>query len=158
MQLAQTVQAFQHVIFWKMSHLAEAAKLHEFTVVFHWTPKSRASKADTAHPCVESSAILTSTHLWGMLCSVFGRKSQMGHAWRPKQRSCVEWGNYGTLRLEHKLKPSNTTELANPPPTCSQNNHLPSGSSASRVCGTSQKCQIMDVFDHSPNQNHMLGV
>lgn len=58
MQLAQTVQAFQHVILWKMSHLAEAAKLHEFIVVFHWTPKSRASKDATAHVTTLLCAVL----------------------------------------------------------------------------------------------------
>lgn len=167
MQLAQTVQAFQHVILWKMSHLAEAAKLHEFIVVFHWTPKSRASKADTAHVTMLLCGVICYPDKHkplGDAVQFFWQKMLNGtHLEAKAVGLCGARGTMACSGPGDKLQPSNAIDLQlqllkGCTPRLLPNNNLPFGSGAFRVCRTSQKCQITDVVKHSQNQSYVLGV
>lgn len=122
MQLAQTVQAFQHVILWKMSHLAEAAKLREFIVVFHWTPKPRASQADTARVTTLSCGVICHPDqhkpLGGCWAIFFGKKKAKYESLRPKQwEQCGARGNRGMLRPWGQTAAQQGTWFANPTST-----------------------------------------
>lgn len=106
--------------------------------------------------CVQSSAILTSTELWGdaVQCQV-GHKAKAGQL-------CGAGGGRGMLRPWDKLHPSKAMDLQtlllkDCTPRLLPNNDLPLGSGAFRAWRASQKCQILDMVKPSQNQNHVLG-
>lgn len=114
--------------------------------------------------CVESSAILTSTNLWGDAVQFFWQKMLNGtHLEAKAVGLCGARGTMACSGPGDKLQPSNAIDLQlqllkGCTPRLLPNNNLPFGSGAFRVCRTSQKCQITDVVKHSQNQSYVLGV